>query len=165
MSLKNDIVNAEILLDDLNRMAKDEGVNEQEYILDNGELVDTMRFGMDSMDFMTFYTCPKFEGFSMMVLGIYPQKEVWGAVGDTGNRLLISNENWAKKMGRHRHMDGEGMAAVYVILGPKHGRRGGHYIATTTSDGWSGVVDGRKYKIDKGGLIINWRTDPFEVKL
>ena len=149
MSLKNDIVNAEIMLTDLTRRAENKGVNIVTYIWDMGEVVKERRFVMAEMDFMTFYTCSEWMNQVVMVLGIYQKSEI---------DLSIDKPSFYGK-------DDEGV--VYIVSWLVEGgmRKTDMVVvpsvrATNITDGWSGIGKGVKYKINSGGLFINWRTYP-----
>ena len=144
MSLKKDIVNVEIMLADLYRRAEDKGVNIVTYIWDMGEVVRERSFVMAEMDFMTFYSSSIWNNQVVMVLGIYQKSEI-------ENAEIRIESLWKSDEG-----------VVYISF--PLSRRGQGKVAalrvTNTTDAWSGIGKGVKYKINSGGLFINWQTDP-----
>tara|TARA_R110000824_G_scaffold314142_5_gene501017 strand:- start:4655 stop:5110 length:456 start_codon:yes stop_codon:yes gene_type:complete len=150
MSLKEDMANAKIMLTDLNRRAKNEGVSSCTYILQKGEIIKGGRFYMNTMDFMTFYTTflwgmgPSEQ--IVMVLGLYPMDEI---------DPLIKKE-LIQEVVRVR----SDLGAVYLSVSDV---RWPSFFATSTNDGW-GKFDWAKIKYLSILSFINWQTDPFEVK-
>jgi hypothetical protein len=154
MSLENDMVNAELMLAKLKKMAKGEGLSMHNYILKNGENIENCMMYMKTMEFMTFYTTKSWMRGEriVMVLGLYLNSEIESMIKK--EPLLIH-----KTTSRSSHN-----GAVYLSAG------GSDYdptlfSTTTASDGWGRYSHVVKHQIHLNKTFINWiYRDPLEVK-
>ena len=155
MSLENDMVNAELMLAKLKKMAKGEGLSMHNYILKNGENIENCMMYMKTMEFMTFYTTKSWKRGEriVMVLGLYLNSEIESMIKK--EPLLIH-----KTTSRSSHN-----GAVYLSAGSTNLPGIQLFSTTTASDGWGKYLHVVKHQIHLNKPFINWTLrNPLDVK-
>ena len=159
MSLVENVVEAQRMVEALWERAREDGVTPQEYVMQHGKQqpYSNENFYIANMELMTFYTTRLWTnrdgpatGQVVMVLGKYDSAEV----GHVNENIKIVG-GWA----------GHEVGWVFLIV--QNQRPTFHF--TSLKDGW-GSYEGATYQIpvrpDYGYRYINWTEDPFkEVKL